>query len=91
MADEFAKGLAIFSGAGMVWLTIAGWYRTPSFEGEGVQLVAPVTVEDPSIYDTIAVLLMDVTAWFALIGALTFWVVIPGVEELRDSLAERAN
>jgi hypothetical protein len=44
MADEFAKGLAIFSGAGMIWLTIAGWYRTPSFEGDGVQLNAPVEV-----------------------------------------------
>jgi hypothetical protein len=91
MADEFAKGLAIFSGAGMIWLTIAGWYRTPSFEGDGVQLNAPVEVSDPSIYDTIAILLMDVTAWFAIIGALTFWVVIPAVEQLRDSYAERTN
>jgi len=91
MADEFAKGLAIFSGAGMVWLTIAGWYRTPSFEGEGVQLIAPVQVDDPTIYDTIAILLMDVTAWFAVIGALAFWVAIPAIEELRESYAERTN
>jgi hypothetical protein len=34
---------------------------------------------------------MDVMAWFAVIGALTFWVVIPAVEQLRDSYAERTN
>ena len=89
MADEFAKGLAIFSGAGLVWLTIAGWYRTPSFEEPG--LIAPVEVSDPSIYDTIAILLMDVSAWFAVIGALAFWVVIPALEQARDAYAERSG
>lgn len=90
MADEFAKGLAVFSGAGLAWLTLAGWYRTPSFEGEGVQLVAPAP-EPSTIYGQIGIVLMDVMAWFAVIGALTFWVVIPAVEEARKAYAERAN
>jgi len=90
MADEFAKGLAIFMGAGLAWLTLAGWYRTPSFEGSGVQLVAEA--EAPStIYGTIGVVLMDVMAWFAVIGALTFWVVIPLLEQGRATLDERGS
>ncbi|PSP33437.1 hypothetical protein BRC64_03595 [Halobacteriales archaeon QH_10_67_22] len=90
MADEFAKGLAILMGGGLAWLTLAGWYRTPSFEGSGVQLVAPV--ETPAtIYGEIGIALMDVLAWFSVIGALTFWVVIPAVEELRSALDERSG
>ena len=86
MADEFAKGLAIFSGAGMVWLTIAGWYRTPGFED--TQLIAPPEVSDPTIYDQIALLTMDVLFWFAILGALTFWVVIPAINRYRGRTAE---
>ncbi|MFC7142318.1 hypothetical protein ACFQMA_21070 [Halosimplex aquaticum] len=91
MADEFAKGLAILSGAGMAWLTLAGWYRTPSFEGDGVQLIAPVELSSPTVYDQIGIALMDVMAWFAVMGALTFWVVIPAVEQAREAYAERAD
>ena len=45
MADEFIKGLSIFTGAGLAWMVLAGWYRTPSFESEQ-QLVAPVELSD---------------------------------------------
>lgn len=90
MADEFAKGLAIFMGAGLAWLTLAGWYRTPSFEGSGVQLVAEAP-EATSIYGTIGIVLMDVMAWFAVIGALTFWVAIPLLEQTRTVLDERGS
>jgi hypothetical protein len=90
MADEFAKGLAIFMGAGLAWLTLAGWYRTPSFEGSGVQLVSEAP-EPSTIYGTIGVVLMDVMAWFAVIGALTFWVVIPLLEQARASYDERGS
>ena len=90
MADEFAKGLAIFMGAGLAWLTLAGWYRTPSFEGSGVQLVAEAP-EPSTIYGTIGIVLMDVMAWFAVIGALTFWVVIPLFEQARASSEERGS
>ena len=91
MADEFAKGMAILSGAGMAWMTLAGWYRTPSFEGSGVQLIAPVELSDPTIYDEIGVALMDVMAWFAVMGALTFWVVIPAIEQARSAYADRSE
>jgi hypothetical protein len=75
----------------MAWLTLAGWYRTPEFEGEGVQLVAPVELSNPTIYDQIGIALMDVMAWFAVLGALTFWVVIPAVEQTRSAVAERRS
>jgi hypothetical protein len=88
MADEFAKGLAVLMGGGLAWLTLAGWYRTPSFEGEGIQLVAPAATPQ-TIYGEIGVTLMDVLAWFAVIGALTFWVLIPAYEEARVLLSDR--
>jgi len=91
MADEFAKGLTILMGGGLAWLTLAGWYRTPSFEGSGIQLVAPVEMSNPTVYDQIGIALMDVMAWFAVIGALTFWVVIPAFDELQSVLDERGN
>ena len=87
MADEFAKGLAVFMGAGLAWLTLAGWYRTPEFEGDGVQLVAPAETPQ-TVYGELGVALMDVMAWFAVIGALTFWVVIPAFDEARDVVSK---
>jgi hypothetical protein len=89
MADEFAKGLGILTFAGLGWMTLAGWYRTPSFEGK--QLTGAVQVTDPDIYTQIALYMMDALFWFMIIGTLTFWVVIPAIEELRDSLAERSG
>lgn len=89
MADEFAKGLAILMTAGLGWMTLAGWYRTPSFEG--AQLSGPVQLENPTIYDQIGVFLMDSLLWFALLGALTFWVLIPALEELRSEWAKRSE
>lgn len=87
MADEFAKGLGILTGAGLAWITLAGWYRTPSFEG--AQLVGPRPTEGLTIYDQIGLYLMDAMFWFAVLGALTFWVVIPAIEEARAALADR--
>jgi hypothetical protein len=87
MADEFAKGLGILMAAGLGWMTLAGWYRTPSFEGK--QLNAAVEISDPSIYQQLGLFLMEALFWFAVLGALTFWVVIPVFEEVRDVLAER--
>lgn len=80
MADEFMKGFAIFVTAGLGWLTLAGWYNTPGFED--TQLIAP----DPAaatFYDTVGLLLKDVLFWFAIIGALTFWVLLPAFREAR--------
>jgi len=89
MADEFAKGLGIFTGAGLAWMVLAGWYRTPSFEG--AQLTGSVELQNPTVYDQIGLLLMDGLFWFAVLGALTFWVVIPGIEQARAALAERGD
>jgi hypothetical protein len=89
MADEFAKGFSILSGAGLIWLVLAGWYRTPSFEG--AQLTGAVQLQSPTVYDQIGLFLMDAMFWFTVIGTLTFWVVIPAVERARETLAQRGE
>ncbi|MFA1610502.1 DUF7314 family protein [Halobellus rubicundus] len=91
MADEFVKGLGIFTSAGLAWMVLAGWYRTPSFESSQ-QLVAPLSLGDSAtMFDTLGVLLMDVFFWFAIIGALTFWVGIPAVRQAREAIEDRAQ
>lgn len=87
MADEFAKGFAIFVTAGFGWMVLAGWYNTPGFEE--LQLLAPNPgPEALGTYGQALILLKDALFWFAILGALTFWVVIPLVEETRESLSE---
>jgi hypothetical protein len=91
MADEFIKGLGIFTGAGLAWMVLAGWYRTPSFESQQ-QLVAPVELsESATMFDSLGVLLMDMFFWFAVLGALTFWVLIPIVRQTSEAIEERAQ
>jgi hypothetical protein len=87
MADEFIKGLGIFTGGGLAWLTLASWYRTSSFESTQ-QLVEPVSANS-NIFDSLGVVLMDTMFWFTLIGALTFWVLIPASREARKALENR--
>lgn len=89
MADEFIKGLGALMVGGLGWMTIAGWYRTPSFEGE--QLTGAIPTEGLTVYDQVALLLMDVFFWFAIFGALTFWVLLPLFEEVRAAWAERSD
>jgi hypothetical protein len=88
MADEFIKGLGIFTAGGLAWLTLASWYRTPGFESTE-QLVAPITVSGDNIFDALGILLMDVFFWFTLIGAFTFWVAIPAGREIRKAIENR--
>jgi hypothetical protein len=88
MADEFIKGLGALLVGGLGWMSFAGWYRTPSFEG--AQLTGEVSLENPTVYDQMGLFLMDAFFWFAIIGALTFWVVIPLFDELREYLDERS-
>jgi hypothetical protein len=88
MADEFIKGLAIFTGGGLAWMVLASWYRTSSFESTQ-QLVEPVTVAGTDIYNSLGVALMDVAFWFTLVGALTFWVLIPAGREARKAFENR--
>ena len=92
MADEFVKGLGILTGAGMLWMVLAGWYRTPSFESTE-QLVAPLTVDaaNATLLNVVAITLMDVFFWLALLGPLTFWVLIPAGREARKAVEERRS
>lgn len=88
MADEFIKGLGILTGAGLGWMVLAGWYNTPEFEGAQLTGAPPA---DPGQYGDLALLLKDGLFWFAVLGALTFWVVIPAAREMRARLDERAG
>jgi hypothetical protein len=92
MADEFIKGLGIFTGAGLAWMVLAGWYRTGSFESTQ-QLVEPVTIAEgeANLFNTLGIALMDVFFWFALVGALTFWVLIPAGRQTRRAIESRRN
>lgn len=85
MADEFVKGLGILTGAGLAWLTLASWYRTPEFEGP--QLSGSVQGA-ATIYDQLGVALMNGLFWFAILGAITFWVVIPAAREARAAFED---
>jgi hypothetical protein len=93
MADEFIKGLGILTGAGLFWMVLAGWYRTPSFESTE-QLVAPLTVDmgSATLLNVVAITLMDVFFWLAILGPLAFWILIPGARQARKALDEaRSN
>ncbi len=87
MADEFIKGFGILSGAGLVWMTLAAWYQTPDFYITN-QLIAPVA-EPETVFDVIAIFFIDVFLWTAILGAVTFWLLIPAGRELVRSLEER--
>ncbi|ERG96557.1 hypothetical protein [Haloquadratum walsbyi] len=88
MADEFIKGLGIFTAGGLGWMVLAGWYRTESFESSQ-QLVAPVSLSDSAtMFDTMGVLLMDTLFWFTIIGALAFWVIIPVIRQTREVIED---
>jgi hypothetical protein len=91
MADEFIKGLGIFTGAGLGWIVLAGWYRTPSFESTQ-QLVGPTSPApaNADLFNLLGIVLMDVLLWFAILGPLAFWVLLPAVREARDALGENA-
>ena len=90
MADEFIKGLGILTGAGLAWMVLASWYRTSGF-GATDQLVGAVTVEAGNLYNGFGVTLMNALFWFALLGALMFWVLIPGYRQLRAAMDDRQN
>ena len=88
MADEFIKGLGIFTGGGLAWLVLAGWYRTSSFESTH-QLIEPVQQEGPDLFNAIGIALMDLFFWFTLIGTFTFWVLIPAFRQGREAVENR--
>ena len=89
MADEFIKGLGIFTGAGLAWMVLASWYQTESF-GSTRQLIAEPP-EPANLFDALAIGMIDVLLWFALLGALTFWVLIPAGREARKAIEKRRS
>jgi len=86
MADEFMKGLAAFGGASLLWLVLAGWYRTSSFEGPQFTEAAP---SDPGTFDAIAIIVMDGMFWFMILAPITFWVLISAYKVLTAAYRER--
>lgn len=88
MADEFIKGLGILTGSGLAWMILAAWYRTSSFESTK-QLIEPVQVESPTLFDSLGFVLLDAFLWFALLGAFTFWVVIPAGRQAKQEIDNR--
>jgi prolipoprotein diacylglyceryltransferase len=88
MADEFMKGFGILVGAGLGWMTLAGWYNTPGFEE--TQLFAPAP-GGLGAYGSVALVLKEALFYFAILGAITFWVVIPVARELRAAMDERST
>lgn len=92
MADEFIKGFTLFTLGGLGWITFGGWYRTPSYY-EVSQLVNPAEGVNTA-YGEVGLLAGDALFWLMVLGALTFWVLIPVSRELREVLnddAEAAN
>ncbi|PSQ16096.1 hypothetical protein BRD00_12080 [Halobacteriales archaeon QS_8_69_26] len=85
MADEFIKGLGILTGAGLGWMVLAGWYNTPEFEGAQLTAPNPGTV---GAFGEPALLLKEGLFWFAILGALAFWILIPAAQQARERLAE---
>ena len=88
MVDEFAKGLAVLTGGGLVWMAISAWLTTESFSGTQLIHAPP---EDPGTYAELALLFRDVTTWFIIFGVFAFWVAIPAARELRAYLEEDAE
>ena len=84
MADEFVKGLGIVTVAGLGWMILSGWYTTPGFED--TQLIGELP-ESPDLYGQLALVTREALFWFMVLGAVTFWVVIPAVNQLRSARA----
>jgi len=82
MADEFAKGLGLLTGAGLIWMVLAGWYRTPSFEG--AQLTGSIPSE-LTMYDQLAVVLLESMFWLAIFGGCCSGLVSPRARTVRAS------
>jgi hypothetical protein len=88
MSDEFAKGLAALCGGLFGWMILSGWYTTEGFESN--QLIAPRPT-DVDIYGTLALTLREALFWFAIFGAVTFWVLIPAARQARAAWEDRQS
>lgn len=89
MSDEFVKGLGALCGGLFGWLILSGWYNTKSFESTK-QLIATSPDLD-SLYGALALTLREALFWFALVGALTYWVLIPAARQIRTAWHDRRS
>jgi hypothetical protein len=80
MADEFIKGFTILTVSMLGWMVIAGWYNTPAFNKAQFAMPAPENLQP---LGELALTLKTGLLWFAFLGALVFWVIIPATRELR--------
>jgi len=79
MADEFIKGLGIATAAGLGWMVLSGWYNTPSFESTRQMIErAP---QDVDVYGQYGLVLRDALLVAAILGAFTFWFLIPAARK----------
>jgi hypothetical protein len=46
---------------------------------------------EADLFNALAIGLMDVLLWFAILGPLAFWLVLPAVREAREALENRRN
>jgi hypothetical protein len=86
MADEFMKGFVIFVTASLGWLVVAGWYKTPAFKGPQLLGTYP---ENPDVFSQIAIIVGEGLFYFAIFGALAFWILVPAINQAREAYAER--
>jgi len=86
MSDEFVKGLGVLVVGLFGWMIVSGWYTTPGFEETQLISEAPSTL---NVYGTAALLLRETLFYFAIVGALVFWVVLPAGREARRAWEER--
>lgn len=86
MADEFVKGLGIATTAGLAWMVLSGWYNTPTFDSTR-QMLEPAP-QSLDVYGQLALVLRDAMLVFGILGALTFWVFIPAVQQARATNEE---
>jgi hypothetical protein len=84
MADEFIKGFTILTVSMLGWMVIAGWYNTRSFGEKQFAMQAPENLQP---IGELALTLKTGLLWFAFLGALVFWVIIPATRELRKARA----
>lgn len=86
MADEFAKGFAILTTAGLGWVILSGWFNTSSFEStEQLIEAAPAGLD---VYGQLAIVAREALFWFAIVGAIAFWVIIPAIKQATGNTVE---
>lgn len=86
MADEFAKGFSVLTVAWLGWMILSAWYNTGSFES--TEQLIEAGPSNPDFYGQIALVAREALFWFAIVGAVTFWVIIPAIKQATGNTIE---